>query len=118
MKVRGTYAESIHNAGLEGAIDDEHAHKHSSTASAGVRTSVIHALGPGEEGEEREELRLDDQRNVEVLHDDVDAERERRHAPHQSFLPLPFSSEDLGGRKRGRTRARERGLVWISCGGF
>lgn len=84
-----TYADSKHQRSLERAPQCQRAAEHDGAPRArspcgAVTVTVVQALTPGEQREEAEELRLHDQRHVEVLRDHVDAQRERGDAPEES----------------------------------
>lgn len=80
-----TYAESQHHRHLERAPQHQRAAEHDATPCArACGGAVIQALAPGEQREEAEELRLDDERHVQVLRDHVDAQWERRDAPEEA----------------------------------
>lgn len=86
-----TYADGKHQRSLERAPQRQRAAEHDGAPRARARRrdgvaalTVVQALAPGEQREEAEELRLHDQRHVEVLRDHVDAQRERGDAPEES----------------------------------
>lgn len=81
---RSTHPDRIHHTDLDPC---EHAETHGVERDTDVQRAVfavVLALCPGEKAERAKELRLDDERDVEVLHDRVDAHEGGGEAPEQT----------------------------------
>ncbi len=135
---QSTRTQRANTSAVERAPEHQRGTEHDDTPRTRARRgAAMHALTPGGQREEVEELQLDDEGRVQVLRDHVAAERERGDAPEGStreervvssaargMVRVGFGAKTQAhGKERGRmdsrlTRGRGRALGWTWCAMF